>query len=159
MAASGIPASVCSDKWQLSHKCLSLGENGVSSHRPPHVPPSWPGHSESRLPSTEKSTKTRDRGRESERTWSLERAADGGWGAGSLQRAACPPLPVQGPRGPHIWLQRVGLLPWPGILPAAGSRAACPFPSLERQAPIGCHLPETRDRGAVGVTVDCPLGP
>lgn len=31
-AASRIPANGCGDKWQLSYKCLSVGENGVSSH-------------------------------------------------------------------------------------------------------------------------------
>ena len=63
-------------------------------------------------------------------------------------------MPVQGLRGPYIsWLQHVGLLPWPGILPAVGSWAACPFPSLEKEAQIGYHLPETGDHGAVVVTI------
>ncbi|CAM9611546.1 unnamed protein product [Rangifer tarandus platyrhynchus] len=162
MAASGIPASVCGDKWQLSHKCLSLGENGVSSHRPPPRPPSWPGHSESRLPSTEKSTKTRDRGRESERTRSLERAADGG-GVGSRQPTegrVSPFARARPPGSPHLLAPTCGLAPLAWDPSCGGEPGSLSFPILGEAGPN--RLPPARDRrpwscGSDRLTV--PWGP
>lgn len=115
----------------------------MSSHRFPRPPQlAWPLWNRAPSEHTE-STKTRDT--EGERAWrtrSLERSSS--WGG---EQAACRgprlcPLKAAGvPK--HLLAAHVGLLPWPGILPAAASRAACPVPSLEKEAQIGYHLPET----------------
>lgn len=152
-----VPAVYAVINSKLSHKCLSLGENGVTATVPPRPSPSWPGHSESRaFPSTQKARGQRHRGRESEaraRSWRGGAAVGGGEHEQPAGAFACRFARSRPPGSLHLWLQHVGLLPWPGILAAAASRAACPVPSLEEGGPTGLPLPETGDHGAVVVTI------